>query len=244
MQLFYGSYAFPVNNAAVTSRMRTESRAGRPVLYSRRIDVSADLLGTSQADLTLQEVALLAALSTPYQDLVLKTDAGANTGTCLISSSSLSGVYLVDGPNFTRADGPEYVNQRHVEFAFEAEYIPTAAVGAIIDYRDSISVRGNGGPRYVWRFPLNGNAINQQVSLQSLMTTVHSGSAVGVTGFPTAPLPFAGRPPGVFVNESEGVMKGTPEQHGKGFTRYPISWSYEYRHVTPLAGVLPAAPGA
>lgn len=242
MQLFWGRYGFPVNQAFVSTRtavIRGNNR--RPLRYLMRGDVKAELIVSGQADTTKQEDIVRSALATPYQDLILKQDDGKPSGTRLLNQKSLSGVMVVDGPNFTEATRAEYVNTRTVEFTVEAEYVFAGAESAIISFEETISVRGNGGPRWIWRFPLNGDAVLQQVSRQSLITTVQRGSAVGHTKYPPAPPPFAGRPPGIFVNEAVSTDDTSPIPLGRGWVNFPRTWYYEYRSVTPLVGT-PSLP--
>ena len=200
------------------------------------MDCEATIIGSGQSDLTNKENEARAALMVPYKDFILKQDSGADSGTRLINQTSLSGVMVVDGPNF-KTEGPgEYVNQRTLTFAVEAEYLIPGADTAIVSWEESISVRGNGGPDYVWRFPINADAISQPVSLQSLIITIQRGSAKGHTKRPKPPPPFAGRIPGVFVNSAESYNKGSPKSLGKAYIEWPIEWSYEYRSVAPLIG--------
>jgi hypothetical protein len=205
------------------------------------MDVSTTIIGSGQADITAKENACMVALSQPYQDFILKQDSGADSGTRLINRTSLSGVMLTEGPNFKTAGRGEYVNQRTVEFTVEAEYIFPGAQSLILSWEESITVRGNGGPSYVWRFPFNAPAEVQQVTLQSLITTVQRGRGVGHTRYPTAAAPFAGRPAGIFVNDTETVVRGSPKSIGRGWVEYPIEWSYEYRSPAPVVGT-PSLP--
>lgn len=199
------------------------------------------LYADGQAALTTLENQWKGYLQTPYQDFILKCDDGSSSGLLLINKTSLSGVVVVDGPNFTEADGPEYVNQRNMEFALEAEYVFPGAETWLVSYTETISMKGNGGPRYVPRFPFNYPAINQLVSPTSLIITVQQGKAVGHTKYPEPAKPFAGRTPGLFVNDAEAVVRETPRSIGKGYVEYPISWNYEWRTIKPLSGV-PSLP--
>lgn len=196
----------------------------------------ATIIGSGQADLSVKEDQCRAALAVPYLDFILKQDSGSSSGTRLISRSSLSGCMLTEGPNFKTAGRGEYVNQRTLEFVVEAEYLFPGAASLIISWEESISVRGNGGPSFVWRFPINAPAIVQQTTLQSLILTSQRGRAVGHMRRPIPPPPFAGRLPGLFVNESDGAEKFSPKALGQAWIEWPVAWDYQYRSVLPLVG--------
>lgn len=237
MQLYWGNYAFPVNQALITTNTRViRGDNRRPLRYVVTGNVTADLFGNSQSELTAQENLLRVALATPYVDLVLRQDNGQASGTSMINRNSLSGVMVVDGPHFLESTRGQYVNVRTAQFTVEAEYIFPGTQSSILSFTESISIRGTGGPRYNWRFPLNGPAVCQQLSLQSLVTTIQRGAAVGHTVYPSFPPPFAGRPPGIFVEESAVNEQDSPKAIGRGWVEYPIRWSYEYRGVEPLVG--------
>lgn len=237
MQLWWGTYSFPVNQAAVTTNTRViRGDNRRPLRYVMTGNVTADLFGNSQTELSNQESLLRVALATPYLDLVLKQDDGKASGTQLINRNSLSGVMVIDGPHFAETTRGQYVNVRTAQFTVEAEYVFNGTQSAILSFTETISVRGNGGPRYNWRFPFMGDAVCQQISPQSLVTTVQRGVAVGHTRYPPYPTPFAGTPPGIFVNDSVVNERDSPKAVGRGWIEYPIRWMYEYRSVIPVVG--------
>jgi hypothetical protein len=226
MRLWYGSYAFPTNAVEVTSSSRTEfSSFGRPVRYVVTYDCSGVVDGEGQAELTRAEDALRAALLTPYQDLMLKTDSGGNSSAGMISKNSLSGVRLVSGPDFREAQGAEFVTRRTFSFSMQAEYMIRGAENAVISWTETVSITGNGGPRRNWRFPLNTTPIRQEVTKYSLVRATQSGSAVGHTKRPTRPLPIW---PLLMVNEADTKSYEDPESKGQAYINWPVRWSYQF----------------
>lgn len=239
MRLWWGNYAFPTNAAEVTSRTGTEfNYSGFPLRYVITVAVKVTLDGDGQEDLSDAEDEMRAALAVPYQNLILKTDSGNQSSARLITSSSITGVRLKSGPNFGEAQGAEFVNRRTCEFEMEAEYMIRGAENAVVSWRETVSIVGNGGPRRTWRFPLNANPIRQQVTKNSLVRATQSGEAIGHTRTPRRPLPIW---PKFVVNESDGGTVDTPEPKGRAYLNYPVKWSYSFESGYPLVG-LPSLP--
>lgn len=240
MQLFWGSYSFPTNQAACTMRLtdiRGDNR--RELRRVMSVNVRATLDGSTQAELTLAERLCRAALSRPYLDLVLKQDNGSPSGIQLINQTSLSGVRIVDGPHFPEALTPEYVNSRTVEFTAEAEYVVAGSENAIISWEESVSVMGNGGPDYVMRFPINAGGIPQEVSPTSSIITTQRGRAVCHTKEPPLPRPMFPMTMTRYsfpMNKNCGYEYGSPKAIGRGWVEYPLTWQYQWHSTKILKG--------
>lgn len=201
--------------------------------------MDATLDGEGQNALSLAEDACRIAMAQNYQDLILLQDTGSASGTRLINRDSLSGVRIVNGPDFYESSGGEYVNQRKVRFTAEAQYVYPGSESAILSWQESISIQGNGGPEIIWRFPINEfDPIPQKVSRRTLITTTQSGSAVGHLRRPDYPPPMFGLYPngGHLVSQSVTNNNRTPKALGQGWIEWPIQWSYQWRSIRPLAG--------
>ncbi|HEY1188816.1 MAG TPA: hypothetical protein VGE74_14270 [Gemmata sp.] len=237
MQARLGTYQFPVNGCDVTSRTRVvTSDTGRPVRYVTRVSVSGWLEADGQAALATAEAALRAACLTNYVDFKFLTDAGAVTPLSLINSQSISGVRVVDGPNFTGRDGAEYATYRSFDFEVEAEFLVRDAANAVLSFQESVSILGDGGPRTVLRVPINAGAlVRQEVSKRTPVRAVQSGRAVGHTRCPPAPAPLWPRP--IFQGDQHSVQRQSPKRVGLGFVEYGITWNYPFESDGPLIGV-------
>jgi hypothetical protein len=240
MQLWYGNLAFPVNGVKAATRVRlVMADTGRPLRYKAAIDVKAYLDGSGEADLTVKENLVYAALLVPYQNLVLKQSTGAATGTNLLNSASISGVRIVDGPNFTNeAQDGEYVVQRVCTFTGEAEYLIAVGANAVLSFTETVSIFGNGGPVVRWRPMVNADPVPQIVYPSSTTRAVQTGQAVGHLGYPSVPGPNW---PIAELNEKRRIVRGSPKRLGSGFIEYPVAWSYEFEALGPLVS-LPNLP--
>lgn len=248
MQAYWGRTALPVNGAEVTSQMRVSQATdgGLPLRYEVTYAVLVELLGSGQADLSNQERALRAALLVPNQDFVLKTDAGAASSAAILAAQTASGtrVTAISAPE---AQGAEFVAQRTLAFQVVAEYHVAGADRAVVAWEEAVQIVGTGGPRRVWRQPLVGPGIRQQVSTHSLVRATQSGRAVGYRARPSAPLPLF---PVYEVFEQRAVSRQSPRDLSGGFggpasyVDYGIAWSYTFeRGDGPLVGVPNLPPG-
>lgn len=242
MQLVYGSASLPVNGASTSVRYRTIlSDTGRPVRYVGMVDVVAYLDGDGQADLTAKELAFNAALMAPYRDLVLRQDSGAPSGTKLINSTSMSGVRLTDGPNYTNeAKDGEYVIQRVCRFTMEASYLIPNAQNAVLSFSEQIIGIGTGGPLTTWRMLVNGPPVQQVVYPATTMRVIQTGQAVGHMARPTPPPPRWPYPIEVVTRRKIGG--GSPKREGpNALIEWPVNWYYEFESAIPLVA-LPSVP--
>jgi hypothetical protein len=240
MQLVYGPARFPVNGAEVSSAVRAVlASSGRPVRYVGQIRVKVWLIGNGQAELTALENALNAALLVPYQTISFLQDSGLPTGMTMFNNASLSGVRIVDGPNYGNdARDGEYVTQRTATFVAEAEFVYPGSQLAMISFTESISYTGTGGPVFRWRPCINAPPIRQVVYPFSTQKATQSGQAVGHMAYPPVPDPIW---PDAEMPDQRSVVYGSPKRLGQGFIEYPVSWRYSFESIVPLVG-LPSLP--
>lgn len=237
MQAFWGArYSFLENGVDISSRTRLVlSDAGRPLRYVTRVSVGGWLEGASQAALSAAEAELRAALAYQYEDFRFLSDAGAAVAVSLPNATSLSGVRVVDGPNFTGATGAEYATLRQFDFELEAEYVVPGAERAVVSFTESISVTGNGGPVRRIRVPVNSPVlVRQQVSPRSVVRATQTGRAVGHLHRPSAPPPLW---PAYLLNEQVSHQLAGGEPLGRAFVNFGRTWSYAFEADVPLVGV-------
>jgi len=245
VQLFYGGTAlFDANTCEVTgwSTIVRASGTGRPVRVLNRIGVKGYITGDGQSDLTTKENALRAILLAPYKWMDFRQDSGTSSGLTLVSSTSVTGVVVVEGPKFSEAMNAEYVTRRTVEFTAEAEYILAGASGAVISFTETVSIMGTGGPVTRLRIPVNNfKPVRQQISYFSAVKASQRGHAVGHTDYPIVPDPIWPVP--ILNQDQIKIDRGNPRRVGPGLglIEYPISWNFEYSSSEPLVG-LPGIP--
>lgn len=235
----YGSYEFDDNATIVASKENVMLSSGGQ-MYARKLahTVSGYLSASGQAAISTAMTALRAALAKPYQDFVFRTDAGSNSATTLLNSTSISGVRVVDGPNFSESRGAEYATMRHFEFTVEAEYPLDNTNNIILEFSESISFFG-GGPKYVVKDAVIGPAQKQRTRVSTAYYATQQGTAVWYRR--QNPVPPAPRWPNDLL-EAPRVTPVSPMRYGKGFQGYRISWVYNFGSVNPLIGLPTAWP--
>lgn len=231
MQLKYGSYQFVANECDVRARTTVNVVGGKPVARRTVLEVLGRFYCDSQSDCTTKQNALVTALASPYQDLILYQDDGSISATLLRNSGSLGGVVIIDGPNFEENHGAEYATQRSFSFSAAAEY-PLVTGQTLLSFEESLSFRG-GGPKNIFRPNLNGAWQKQLVYPLTTYKASQRGKAVGYQFKPTPPGPIW---PADEQRDQRRTDEFSPERHGTSFKGYGIEWSYEFESIRPLVG--------
>lgn len=234
MQLQIGNYFFVANACDIRGSIDTvKNRGGQPLSTRQRLDVVGYLQTAGQADCTAQMNTLYTALTTPYLDIVLNQDSGAQSATRLLNAGSISGVIVTRGPNFPANTGGEYTNYRKFEFSAEAEYPLPGTVALLMSFTERL-VFGGGGPLRTIMLGVNGINQVQTIYPATPYTLLQVGEAVGYRLYPTPPPP---RYPDALM-ESPNTVDTTPDRMGKGYQGYKISWEYKMKSLKPM----PALP--
>jgi hypothetical protein len=235
MQAKWGSrFSFLENGCDIASRTRLVEYDGRPARYITRVSVSGWLEGDSQSDLASQEDALREALLGDRQDFKFLTDAGGVTPVSLLNSESISGVRVVDGPNFPGDTGAEYATVRRFDFEVEAEFVIRGTENRVLAFTESVSIVGTGGPVRRFRVPINSPIlVRQQISPRSVIRATQRGQALGHTRWPAVPRP--NWPLYELVDQRVIDAQG-PRRAGRGFVEFPVSWSYSFESDRPFVG--------
>lgn len=228
MQLWYGNYGFLANNPTFTIvKNAIETAEGRLLGFNESWTVDIVLEGTNQAAITTAIRNLEAAMVNGY-DLYFKDDAGNVTPHAMLNRNSSSGV-KVKQLSYPIPDKGQYANRRDVRLVFEGVFLTNAP--DIFEFIQTISMRGIGGPRHVWKFPPVGSPVRQEVAQRTTYKANQTGSATGLRGHPNAPAPFWPQ----WINaETAGVERSTPVLQADGTSRYRISWNYEFESNVPL----------
>lgn len=234
MQLSYGSYQFGVSACDVKTRSETlRNRGGQPYAYKAALDVCGYLQDTGQSALTNDMGQLWAALSVPYQDLVLSQDSGAPSATRLANGGSTSGVVITRGPGYPRNNGGEYSTMRYFEFTAEAEYPLPNTAQRLLWFTEKLKFRG-GGPKRVMLEAAVGPAQPQITRQQTIYEAWQTGESIGYLQRPIAPQPIW---PFALIEINPEAEVDSPELKGKAYEGFKISWAYHFMSAKPLIGI-------
>lgn len=215
------------------------TRAKTPIKFELTLTVKGDLLadiGTpdTQANLTLKELAMRAALAIPFKDLTFYTDAGAVSSILLTNVGSLSGVTISNIEFPGQASTGEFAVRRAYSFTASAEYIFNPLVTALMYFSETLEFSG-GGPVYVMCEAVNNVPPQRQLTYpQTKYCVTQSGEAEGIASYPNVPNP---KFPFALVQANPKQKLTSPERIGLKQQNYKVSWLYLFEWPAPLVGV-------
>lgn len=152
-------------------------------------------------------------------------------------SASFSGVYITEPPGLVPQSPADYASGHIGNFSVGADFIPVegSTLGSLVDYRESLTFTGNGGPLVAAVLTDTGEPYITQTAAKTLYQATQSGYAVGRTGWP-APNPSYWPSP-ILINPSSAVSYETPNVYGGSKIEYKTSWNYQFVSATRLDGL-------
>jgi len=237
MYFKYGDYQHEDNEVSFEhSRVAKLDSGGVVYGYDETYKLMGRLHADTQEEITTAIDALKTAYAKQFQDLVLYDNSGTATSHTLRNSETLGGVRVLDGPSFPNSTGAEYSTWRSYEIVVAA-VVPISGQGngTVIDWQETLTFMGTGGPRNVWQPMITGPAIKQQVSQFTTVRAVQRGTAAGFSEY----IPYANPifPIDVEHQEQRVWERGTPQFMGGGVRRYfPCTWTYVYEFNNPQTG--------
>jgi hypothetical protein len=232
MILKYGTYAHARNEPAV----QIEKRA----LFSPRGNrrgtretwrIAGILHGADPAGVTAALAALRTAYSTNGLDLGLYLDDGVTpTDHRLLSSATLGGTRVL-ALDFPVGAGAEYSTFRSYVLTVSGEIVDTSS--ELLDFSETLSFEGTGGPRIVFLETLTGVPQPQVTRQYTTCRARQEGRAVGLTTYPAFPAPLW---PAAELPHERRLTLRSPRRIGANWSEYIAEWSYLFESVTPLSG--------
>ena len=239
MYWVYGSHTSETNDSLIASYTEVvRNSAGEMMERKFRHEVmgylSADgaTVAIIQAAMKVKMDALLLDMSLQNRDFIFYMDDGNPSSTYLYNSGSISGVKVVAGPDFIGTTGNERGTQAKFKFAVEASY-PLTGAPKYLDFHEKLTFSG-GGPVFTVRDAIIGPPQRQRVKEQSTWFVTQEGSLEGYLSAVAAPPPPIW--PGALIRNPQ-ISRDSPDRRGKGHTKFPLSWRYEFASVFQLFGV-------
>lgn len=231
MQLSWGSYLFSANACKIATKIVTRfNKASQRLSTIRSISVDGYLEADGQTAISAAMIALEDALLNPNQDLILYQDDGSRSGTYLLNSTSISGVRIVEGPDFPDSIGYEYSKGRHFTFTAEGEYAFNDNNQRLTSFTEKLEFSG-GGPEFIVRPAKLGPAQRQQIWQNTPYRVVQTGEAFGYSQYPRDPVIFFG----ARLAKSPDIRLIAPNRVGpNGYEEYGKSWTILYESETIL----------
>lgn len=242
MIVSYGGYQLDDNSTGwvVTAPAKLDSN-GVPYGYSPqyKLNIRVDVPDTGnqasdQAALTAKLAEVEAAFSQQFKDFIIYDNAGQPTVHKLINNQTLGGVKVLTRLEYPVSMGAEYSTYRNCTITLGADLPLNAQQGnnAIIDWQESVTYIGTGGPRYVPQEFVEERPVRQQVARYTVIRAIQSGSAMGFADYVPYPDPLFGEE---YLDHPDVIRSpGTPQFMGNGVKRnYPTQWSYTFTLIEP-----------
>lgn len=255
MYLRYGAYTHALDEAnVVISKEQRLTDANIRIGTTERWAISGQIIGSSISDLTTKILAMEAAYAKFNVNLHLLDNDLNETAHKIIANATNGGI-VVERIDFPVGDGSEYVLSRSYAIAIRADYGARSAnapggnsgggagdggggqPNTLIRYQESLTFRGNGGPRRVVREIRNGYPVEQIVSQRTPVYATQRGSATGYFAPPRPPRTIW---PAFVMNADSEVSSVSPTRVGVGVSLeqvvYETTWNYQFVSPGPLTG--------
>lgn len=244
--MYYRHGSFTSNDAEFGlrgfARTRTRGNRNEPLVDKWVISGFFEIrpgLGPTATELQMQK-----AITARFKKIAESFDEGVDSGFVhqdktpsaiwLDHSKSFSGVYITEPPNLQPQSPADYATVHLGNFSVAADFLPPggSTVGELVDYRESLTFQGNGGPLVVGTVTDTGRPIITQTADYTFYQATQQGFAVGRTGWPSPNSPYWPSP--ILINPAAAVSYETPNIYGGSRIEYKVSWSYQFLSAEPL----------
>ncbi|MFN3151382.1 hypothetical protein [Bremerella sp.] len=235
MYLRKGEYTHPIGEPqiAISKRPILDS-GGVPVAHTVTWAIQGMLLGSGQADLDAQIEAFTTAYARQNEDVVLLlADGVTESQHTLKVADTRGGVYVTQGPDFPKGNGPEYATRRSFAVQISAEVPVAGSTTAVMNFTETLSTSG-GGPSYSHVETALGFPIKQRLRSATTYVATQSGTATGYALYPSVPPPIFGE---VNLAKAPRITRRSPEWIGNSTRNFTVNWQYHFESATPLFGL-------
>lgn len=240
MYLRKGEYTHPIGEPQIAiSKRPILNSGGVPVAHTVIWAIQGMLLGSGQTDLDAQIEALTTAYARQNEDIVLLLSDGATESQHTLKvRDTRGGVYVTQGPDFPKGDGPEYATRRSFAVQLSAEVPVAGSIGAVMNFTETLSTSG-GGPRYSHVETALGFPIKQQLRRATTYQATQAGTATGYSMYPSLPRPIFGE---ANLAHAPRITRRSPEWIGNSTRNFTVSWQYQFESAFPFFGLPSVAP--
>lgn len=232
MRLDYGSYSHDDDEVWFdTSKSVVLSKRNRRRSIVEQWTIWGIKHAASQSALTSALNTMRDAYAIDDQDLLFYDNSGALTTHGVRVSETLHGVKVrrldfvsMGAGRFGVGAGDDYVTRKKFRLVIQAEVADSSAEN-LLEYRESVTQYGTGGPRRLWVTSLTGSPQAQVPVQKTTFRAVQRGYAIGLLGYPTPPASLFS--PSVTVSEAEeGGVENAIWQSPVTDTGFKINWKY------------------
>jgi hypothetical protein len=195
------------------------------------------MTGNDTQALSTAMLAMEAAYSSTAGDFTVLDNSSASVPLFYIQGSKTIGGIRMTRFNYALSEPAELGEYVRYEIDLEADFGGVGIIGGgtapqdtILTWSETISLRGNGGPRFVFRENRNGPPQKQTVSQLTPVFALQRGEAVGLYNWPAASQPkwpqFLSAPDIDVQRTSAQSVGGLGASQQK--REFRISWSYSF----------------
>jgi hypothetical protein len=238
MYLQYGGYRHVSGEVELSAISKTLLRTPK-VGYKFGVKEVWTLKGFLQAPDVPSISAAIAAIEQAYGDdfqtVGLYNDDGSPTAHIMQGANALGGVRVIS-LSYPQGQGAEYSTFRSYQLVIEGTYQVIAA-DFLLYFSESLSFMG-GGPRFVFRQPINGVPQRQQVAQATPYFARQAGKAVGLLRYPIPPPPIW---PFDEHTDKRHVSEKSPTRIGgvgsPVYIEHEVDWDFSFESANPLIAV-------
>lgn len=239
MYFSYGDYIHAKNEIEFSSISHKTEFSRRGKVQCEKVTWGlAGVLHSSDdtiATLTVEMAELQEAYREQFQNAILfLDDLVTPTQHALYNALAWGGVRVV-GFNWAPSKGAEYTTYRGYSITLQADF---PGDDNLVEWQETVTIRGTGGPRFVYLEVTEGEPQKQIVQQRTTMKATQTGSAKGLYSHPGFNEPYWEQD----EHELErGRTRGSPDQVGENRWHFPIAWSYNFEGLD-LQGGTPEMP--
>lgn len=237
MRVRFGGFTHPAAECAVTiAKRRNYGPGGQARSQTEQWTINGILQADTQAAVDAAQAAVMAAYSVDDQDCVLLLNDGTASANRLDTGRALGGVRVVEPPSFPEGGerSAEFSTYRTFRVVVEAEYLNFDL--NVLAWVETLSFTG-GGPRDLHLQPLRGLPQKQRVAESTPFQVVQRGEAIGLTRYPTPPLPLWPADEKIDLRQVETQH---PKRYGPvgkpTYVEWPVRWQYTFESAIPMFG--------
>ena len=232
MFLRYGSYTHAQNEPAVQiGKQAVFSRRGFRRAVRETWRIVGVLHAADQPGLTAAIAALRSAYNVNGLDLGLYLDDGVTLTDHALSSAAALGGTRVTALEFPSGKGAEYSTFRSYSISVEADFPDTS--NNLLDFSETLSFEGTGGPRMIFLDTLEGLPQQQIARQRTTYRARQEGRAVGLATYPPVAPPIW---PSAELQDQRRLSLRAPRRVAGNLTEFAAEWTYVFESVSPLAG--------
>lgn len=234
MILSWGNYSHEDGEVSLSVQATVELNAAQAVKWVRKVfQISGYLVADTSTEMKTRALALESAYAQNGRDLKLK-DGALTTHLTLLNADCYGGTRITQRPSFPDLSNAALVTFLPYQITVEGLVADANALSTVA-FEERIA-RSGGGPRKGFLEPLTGEPIEQLLKKRTVYKVTQSGSAVGLNGYPTPPIPLW---PSALM-EAPDIQQQAPRRIGDGaassYTEFGITWTYRFESRTPLIG--------